>query len=166
MRRTVAALRFTAAALVRVDQCVALAGFSSVVLSTTCCTVAAGMRGVRPARGASFSNPAMPRSRNRLRQRAALCAVTFNAAALSWSSFPAAASHTMRAPSTWRPERERALAHCSSTSFCSGLSTTRRATPMRRTYLLSRRCSLDTDYYLGRTTLETVRTTLDRLLRQ
>jgi len=55
MRRTLASLIPTAAAMVRVDQWVALAGFSWVVLRMTSRFVAAEMRGVRPGRGASFS---------------------------------------------------------------------------------------------------------------
>ena len=45
-----------AAAIVRVLQCVALAGFSCVVSRTTLSTVALAMDGVRPGRGASFGN--------------------------------------------------------------------------------------------------------------
>ena len=49
------------------------------------------MLGVRPGRDASFSKPAIPKARNRLRQRAALCAVIPNSTAMSLSCFPAAA---------------------------------------------------------------------------
>ena len=70
MRPTVEALTPTAAAIVRRLQWVALAGVSRVVLWMICCTVGEQMAGLRPGRGASFSMPATPDSRKRLRQRA------------------------------------------------------------------------------------------------
>src|SRR5271167_294627 len=65
------------------------------------------MLGVRPGRGASFSKPAIPKARNRFRQRAAFCAVIPNSAATSLSCFPAAASNTIRARSTSRTDKDR-----------------------------------------------------------
>src|SRR5271154_4980599 len=84
-------------------------------------TFAAEMLGVRPGRGASFSKPAIPTARNRFRQRAAFCAVIPNSPATSLSCFPAAASNTIRARSTRRTDRDRARAHCSNASCCSGV---------------------------------------------
>ncbi len=60
MRRMVTGLRPVAAAMLRVDHCVALAGLSWVVLSITNFTVAAEMRGVRPLRGALSLVPPDP----------------------------------------------------------------------------------------------------------
>ena len=102
-----------------------------------CCstrfTRAAEMLGVRPGLGASFSRPAIPKARNRFRQRATFCAVIPNSAAMSLSCFPAAASNTMRARSTRRTDRDPARAHCSSASCCSGVRSIGRATRIGRT---------------------------------
>src|ERR1035437_8783735 len=57
MRRTLASLMPTAAAMVRVLQWVALAGFWRVVRVTTRFVSRVPILGLRPGRGASFCNP-------------------------------------------------------------------------------------------------------------
>src|SRR5271157_2203731 len=56
--------------------------------------------------------PAMPRVRNRLRQRDAFLDVIFMAAAICLSCRPSAANSTIRARSTTRAGSERLRAHC------------------------------------------------------
>ena len=68
IRRTVAALTPCAFAIVRVVQCVALAGLVCSVASTIAFTCGSAIRGSRPGRGASFSKPANRRLRKRSRQ--------------------------------------------------------------------------------------------------
>ena len=58
--------------MVRVDQCVALAGVLCVVFSITVAITEALIDGVRPGRGASLSNPSTPRRRNRPRHNATM----------------------------------------------------------------------------------------------
>jgi hypothetical protein len=110
-----------AAAIVRVLQCVTLAGLSCNVMSTTFFTCRSVMTRVRPGRGASFSNAAMPPSRKRFRQRAAFSGVMPIRAAIRPFSKPSAASKTMRARSTTRAGNERCRASRSSVVLCSGL---------------------------------------------
>jgi hypothetical protein len=69
MRRTLASLMPTAAAMVRVLQCVALAGCWRVVRVPTRWIKRVPIVGLRPGRCASFCNPATPSARKRLRQR-------------------------------------------------------------------------------------------------
>ena len=121
-----------AAAMLRVLQCVAFTGFSWVVFRMTCWISLAGMLGVRPGRGASFSRPAKPARRNRARQRAAFLGVIFKVAAISRSCLPSAASSTMRERSTRRAGSERARARCSRAWRCSVFRMTGRATRMLR----------------------------------
>src|SRR5439155_20321380 len=82
-----------------------------------------------------------------VRQRAALCAMIPTSAAISLSCFPEAASNTLRARSTMRTERECARAHCSSASFCSGLSTTGWAKRMGKNLSIIETVFPDNDYY-------------------
>jgi hypothetical protein len=60
------------------------------------------IEGLRPGRGASRSNPAMPCRRKRERYRAAVRGTMEIDRAISMSCLPAAASHTMRARRTTR----------------------------------------------------------------
>jgi hypothetical protein len=60
MRRTLASLMPTAAAIVRVLQCVALRGCWRVVMVTTRCVRRALIVGLRPGRDASYSTPLPP----------------------------------------------------------------------------------------------------------
>src|SRR5215471_9535644 len=69
IRRTLASLMPAASAMVRVLHWVAWAGFWRVVMSTTRLIRRALILGVLPGRGASFSRPASPNRRKRLRQR-------------------------------------------------------------------------------------------------
>src|SRR5665213_3931398 len=85
MRRTLASLMPTAAAMVRVDQCVRLDGFCCVVFSITSRLIAAEIAGVRPGRGASCCKPAAPSARNRDRHRAAVRGTTPSRSAISRS---------------------------------------------------------------------------------
>src|ERR1035441_10278589 len=55
-------------AMVRVDQCVALAGVLSVVITIRVAVITGVIDGVRPDRGESLRSPATPCSRNRPRQ--------------------------------------------------------------------------------------------------
>ena len=63
-------------AIVLRDHCVALSGVVCVVLATTSATCLAVIVGVRPGRGASFTNPATPCARNRSRHREAISGAT------------------------------------------------------------------------------------------
>ena len=58
------------------DHCVALAGALCVVLATISEIFSALIVGVRPGRGASFTNPATPCARKRLRHREAIRGAT------------------------------------------------------------------------------------------
>jgi len=69
MRRTLFSLRPVTLAMLRVLQCVAVTGFSCVVLRTTSAILAGVIVGVLPGRGASFSSACRPPSKKRLRQR-------------------------------------------------------------------------------------------------
>ena len=108
--------------MVRVLQCVALGGSCRVVRVTTRFVRRAPMVGLRPDRGASFSNPAMPRTRKRLRQRETFFGVIAIRAAISLSCWPEAASNTMRARSATRTGSDRLRAWDSNTVRCSGLN--------------------------------------------
>jgi len=122
MRRTLASLMPTAAAIVRVLQCVALLGCWRVVRVTTRCRRRASIVGLRPGRGASCSNPATPRARKRLRQRETFFGVMDRRPAMSWSCRPAAANNTMRERSTTRSGSDRLRTWDSNTVRCSGLN--------------------------------------------
>src|SRR5664279_323636 len=63
--------------------------------------------GLRPGRGASFSNPDTPSARKRLRQRETFFGVMAMTAAISLSCWPEAANNTMRARSATRTGRDR-----------------------------------------------------------
>jgi hypothetical protein len=63
VRRMLASLM--TAAILRVLQCVALLGCGRMVKVTTRCVRRALIVGLRPGRGASFSNPATPSARKR-----------------------------------------------------------------------------------------------------
>jgi len=108
--------------MVRVLQCVALLGRWRVVMVTTRCVRRAPIVGLRPGRGASFSNPAIPNAKKRLRPRETFFAVVTMRAAISLSCWPQAANNTMRARSTTRSGRERLRARDSNTVRCSGLN--------------------------------------------
>ena len=77
--------------------------------------------GVRPGRKASRSNPAMPKVRNRLRQRDTFLGVIFIAQAICLSCRPSAANRTIRARSTIRAGSDRLRAHCSKVACWSEL---------------------------------------------
>ena len=128
MRRTLASLMPAAAAIVRVLQCVALAGLWRIVMSTTRFTWSSVIVRVLPGREASFCNAAIPPSRNRLRQRATFSAVTPSSCAISLSCRPSAARNTIRARSTTRAGRERPRASRSTAFRTSEFSSTGRAT--------------------------------------
>ena len=85
MRRTLASLMPTAAAIVRVLQWVAFAGFWRVVMVTTRFRKRAPILGLRRGLDASFSNPATPSARKRLRQRETFLGVMAMSAAISLS---------------------------------------------------------------------------------
>src|SRR5215813_4430081 len=91
MRRTVASLTPISAAIVRVLQWVAFAGFDCVVLRINSSLTLAEMAGLRPGRGASFTRPAKLNCRNRFRQRATFWLLIFRVAAISKSVLPSAA---------------------------------------------------------------------------
>ncbi len=131
MRRTLAGLIPTAAAMVRVLQCVAFLGCCRVVMVTTRCVRRALMLGLRPGRGASFCNPATPRARKRSRQRATFFGVMDSMAAMSLFCCPAAANNRMRARSTTRTGRERLRAWDSNIVRCSALNVMTGAMRMR-----------------------------------
>jgi hypothetical protein len=69
-------------AMVRVDQCVALAGVLCVVFAIRAAVTSVVIDGVRPGRGASFSRPSIPNSRKRPRQSVTMRGATFSAAAI------------------------------------------------------------------------------------
>jgi hypothetical protein len=146
IRRTLASLNPTAA-IVRVLHCVAWGGNSCVVLATTAWIFAALICTGRPGRAASFSSPAKPKARNRPRQRAALCGVMFNAAAMSLSRAPAAADNTMRERSTKRAGRLRPRTFASNCLRCSSVNVTTGAIRMDPAPPLYGRCRINTDYY-------------------
>src|SRR5438552_19132841 len=95
MRRTLASLIPTAAAMVRVLQWVAFGGFWRVVMRTTRRMKRALILGVRQGRDTSRSNPAMPKARNRLSQRDKFMGVIFIAAESPLSCTPSAAIWTI-----------------------------------------------------------------------
>jgi hypothetical protein len=97
----------TAAAMVRVLQCVALVGCWRVVMVTTRLVRRVPIVGLRPGRGASFCNPTTPSARKRLRHRETFFGVMAMRAAISRSCCPEAANKTMRARSATRTGRER-----------------------------------------------------------
>jgi len=83
MRRTVASLTPSAAAIDRVLQCVAFGGVVRVVRSTIARTLASvRAERLRPPRGASLAMPLIPESRKRRRQRATACRRTPTSAAI------------------------------------------------------------------------------------
>ena len=122
MRRTLASLMPTTAAMVRVLQWVALVGRWRVVRVTTRFLKRGPILGLRPGRGASFSNPATPRVRKRLRQRETFFGVIAMRAAISLSCWPEAANNTMRARSPTRTGRDRLRVWDSRIVRCSGLN--------------------------------------------
>ena len=128
MRRTLASPMPAARAIVRVDQCVALLGFSCSVISTIFFTSRFVMVRGLPGRGASFSRAAMPPARKRFRHRATFSGVMCIRRAIWLFSKPSAASSTIRARSTRRTGSERCRAIRSSADFRSGLNSTGAAT--------------------------------------
>ena len=144
MRRTLASLIPTAAAMVRVLQWVAFGGFWRVVMRTTRRMKRALILGVRPGRDASRSNPAMPTARNRLRQRDTFLGVIFIAAATSLSCRPSAANSTIRARSTTRAGSDRLRARCSKAARWSALKVMAGAIRI----LPIRRVRINNGYYL------------------
>ena len=137
MRRTLASLMPTAAAMVRVLQCVALVGGCRVVMVTTRCVRRALIVGLRPGRGASCSNPATPSARKRLRQRETFFGVMDRRTAMSLSCRPAAANNTMRDRSTTRNGSERLRTWDSNSVRCSGLNVMTGAMRIRNRLLTS-----------------------------
>jgi hypothetical protein len=85
----------TARAMLRLLQCVACV-VGRLVRLTTRRIKWAVMVGVRPGRGASSSNPAMPKLRKRFRQRDTFFGVIFEITAISLSRRPSAANKTIR----------------------------------------------------------------------
>lgn len=122
MRRTDASLMPAAWAMVRVLQWVAS------VRRTICCTCLADICGLRLGRGASFSMPSSPRTINRLSQRATVCRVTPNSAAIFKSGIASAASKIIFERWAKRTLTLRAHACFSSCSRCSSESLTSAAT--------------------------------------
>jgi hypothetical protein len=121
--------------MVRVLQCVALAGCSRVVMVTTRMVRRAPMVGLRPGRGASFCNPGTPSARKRLRQRETFFGVIAIPAAISLSGWPEAANHTMRARSTTRTGRDRLRAWDSNRVLSSELNVMAGAIRIRKRLL-------------------------------
>ena len=66
----------TSRAIVLRDHCVAFAGAVCVVLETISATFSTVIVGVRPGRGASFTKPATPCARKRLRHLEAMSGAT------------------------------------------------------------------------------------------
>ena len=97
MRCTVTLLTPVALAIVRTDQCVALAGVSRVVLAITSASFATRTDGVRPLRGASCSIPASRSAANRFRQVPTVRRVHPRSAAISSFRRPTAAARTILA---------------------------------------------------------------------
>jgi hypothetical protein len=135
MRRTLASLIPTAAAMVRVLQCVALAGCWRVVMATTRLVRRAPIVGLRPGRGASFCNPGTPSARKRLRQRETFFGVIAMLAAISLSGWPEAANNTMRARSATRTGRDRLRAWDSNRVLSSELNVMAGAIRIRKRLL-------------------------------
>jgi hypothetical protein len=90
---------------------------------------------LRPGRGASFSNPAMPSARKRLRQRETFFGVMAMRVAISLSCWPEAANNTMRARSATRTERDRLRAWDSNTVLSSELNVMAGAIRIRKRLL-------------------------------
>jgi len=82
-------------------------------MRTTRRTKLAVILGERPGRDPSRSNPAMPKVRNRLRQRDTFLGVILIAAAICLSCWPSAANSTIRAGSNTRAGSDRLRDHCS-----------------------------------------------------
>src|SRR6202049_1789984 len=135
MRRTLASLIPTAAAIVRVLQCVALAGCWRVVMVTTRLVRRAPMVGFGPGRCASFYNAATPSARKRLRQRETFFGVIAMLAAISLSGWPEAASNTMGARSATRTGRDRLRAWDSNRVLSSALNVMAGAIRIRKRLL-------------------------------
>src|SRR3990172_7097809 len=91
MRRTVASLTPCALAIVRVLQCVALAGLVCSVASTRALIFRGAILGMRPGRGASFSSPGKRSAKKRCRQSCTVGLETPKLRAMSWLNTPSAA---------------------------------------------------------------------------
>jgi hypothetical protein len=124
-------------------QGVAFAGFWRVVMVTTRFRKRVPILGLRPGRGASFSHPATPSARKRLRQRETFLGVMAMLVAISLSCWPAAANSTMRARSTTRTGRDRLRAWDSKTVRCCGLNVMTGAIRIRDRLLMIRRTRID-----------------------
>ena len=102
-------------------QWVALAGRWRVVMVTTRCLRRAPILGLRPGRGATFSNPVTPSARNRLRQRETFFGVMDTDGCDFLVLLARRRNRTMRARSATRTGRDRLRAWDSNTVRCSRL---------------------------------------------
>ena len=91
----------TSRAMVRMDHWVALAGVDCVVFLIMVLTIAAGIESVRPGRGASFSNPSTPRSRNLSRHNAAIRGLIFNSSLICLCGLPPATQYGYATLPAW-----------------------------------------------------------------
>jgi hypothetical protein len=112
-----------AAAIERVDQCVALAGCSSSVFTITRSTSASVIERGLPGRGSSCS-PSIPRCAKRPRHLPTVEGLQPNAAAISVLDLPSAAASTTRQRNANACELFGRRAHRSSVSRSSSSSTT------------------------------------------
>jgi hypothetical protein len=123
MRLTAVWLIPVAAAIDRVDQCVALAGCSSSVFTITRSTSSSLIERGLPGRGSSCS-PSKPRRAKRPRHFPTVEPVQPSRAAISLLDIPSAAANTIRQRNANACELLGRRAHRSSTSRSSPLSTT------------------------------------------
>ena len=117
-----------AAAIERVDQCVAFAGCSSSVFTITRSTSSSLIERGLPGRGSSCS-PSKPRRANRPRHLPTVEPVQPNSAAISVLDRPSAAASTIRQRNANACELFGRRAHRSSTSRSWSLSTTSTTRP-------------------------------------
>jgi len=133
IRLTAVWLMPVAAAIERVDQCVAFGGCCSSVLTITRSTSSSPIERGLPGRGSSWS-PSMPRRANRPRQRPTVWVLHPSRAAISLLDTPAAAASTIRQRSASACALFGRRAHRSSTSRSSSQSTTSTRCAMTASY--------------------------------
>ena len=127
MRRTLASLIPWARAMLRVLQCVASGGVECNVASITARTFSSLILGMRPGRGASFSNPLRRKARKRWRQSWTVGRETSSLLAMSWLSIPLEAIWMIFARRTTRRGIVLLRAHWSKIASSSGESMIRAA---------------------------------------
>ena len=120
--QTTKGLTSAASAIRLSDQCVALWGFSWVVILTISALPSSVITGFRPRPGASCSMPRHPASRNRSRHRRIVLNPTWRCRAAGRIPTPSASSNRSRARSTNRAGAVFSLAHVSSCLRSSGVS--------------------------------------------